>query len=185
MVENQPLVSILIANYNNGRFFQDCYNSIVSQTYSNWEAIIVDDGSTDDSVNQIQKLIKDDKRFHLYENDKNYGCGYTKRKCVELANGEICGFLDPDDTLTEDAIEDMIVAHQENPDDSLIYSGFNYCDQNLIKIKSHQNKEVENRIMNFPYFSVFDSNAGATKLHKKNNWIGNVINRERTKDVFK
>ena len=50
-------VSILIANYNNGEYFADCYNSLINQTYDNWEVIIIDDGSTDDSLEIIQKII--------------------------------------------------------------------------------------------------------------------------------
>ncbi len=49
------LFSILIANYNNGHFFKDCYQSIIAQTYANWEAIIVDDCSSDDSVTVIKQ----------------------------------------------------------------------------------------------------------------------------------
>lgn len=86
---NQPLFSLLIANYNNGKFFQDCYNSIMAQTYSNWEVIIVDDASTDNSVAIIKKIIGDDTRFKVYENPENKGCGFTKRKCAELATGEL------------------------------------------------------------------------------------------------
>src|SRR6266567_1565920 len=99
--------SILIANYNNGRFFKDCYNSILAQTYINWEVIIVDDGSTDDSVEAIKNIINMDKRFHFYINNQNKGCGFTKRKCVEVASGDICGFVDPDDALLPNALKKM------------------------------------------------------------------------------
>ena len=92
------LFSILVANYNNGHFFQDCYQSILSQTYTNWEVIIVDDCSTDESVSVIKQIIGVDDRFKLIENTKNYGCGYTKNKCVQNAKGDILGFLDPDDS---------------------------------------------------------------------------------------
>ena len=127
------LFSILIANYNNGNFFKDCYDSIINQTYGNWEAIIVDDHSTDNSVELIIAIIKDDARFKLYENEKNYGCGYTKRKCAELAIGEIAGFLDPDDTLMQDALELMVPAHKNNPTVSLVHSNFYYCNEMLEK----------------------------------------------------
>ena len=65
------LFSILIANYNNGKFFKDCYDSIINQTYDNWEAIIVDDHSADQSVELIKAIIKEDARFKLYENENN------------------------------------------------------------------------------------------------------------------
>lgn len=100
--------SILIANYNNGKYFKDCYNSLINQTYENWEAIIVDDSSTDNSIEIIQSLIKDDPRFRIYHNSINQGCGFTKRECMEYANGEICAYLDPDDALYPEAIEKII-----------------------------------------------------------------------------
>ena len=100
---------------------------------TNWEAIIVDDHSTDNSIELIKAIIKEDARFKLYENEKNYGCGYTKRKCVELATGDVAGFLDPDDTLMPDAIELMVRAHQDNPGVSLVHSNFYFCNEFLEK----------------------------------------------------
>lgn len=123
--------SILIANYNNGVFFKDCYDSIVAQTYKDWEAIIVDDQSTDNSIEIISSLINHDPRFMLYTNGENRGCGFTKRRCAELASGEIAGFVDPDDSLVPDALEQMVKAHAENPAVSLVHSRFYFCDENL------------------------------------------------------
>lgn len=123
--------SILIANYNNGKYFQDCYDSIIAQSYEDWEAIIVDDKSTDDSIDLISSIIKDDVRFKLIMNEENKGCGYTKRRCAELATGEIAGFLDPDDTITADALKLMIQAHSNSPGVSLVHSYFYFCNENL------------------------------------------------------
>jgi len=64
-------------------------------------------------------------------NDKNQGCGFTKRKAVELASGEICGFLDADDTLLPNALQIMIDEHAQNAQFSLIYSNHFVCDNNL------------------------------------------------------
>lgn len=115
------LFSIFIANYNNGRYLQEAIDSVLEQTYTNWEIILVDDKSTDNSQ-LIYNKCKDDSRFHIYYNDENRGCGYTKRRCAELANGELCGFLDPDDVLMPTALEVMVKAHAEHPECSLIYS---------------------------------------------------------------
>ncbi len=133
------ILSILIANYNNGQFFQDCYNSVIAQTDNNWEVIIVDDCSSDDSVERISNIIKDDCRFKLFVNDTNKGCGYTKNRCATLATGEIAGYLDPDDTLMQNAIEVMREAHLKTGNISLVYSSLNFCDENL-KVKSINNK---------------------------------------------
>lgn len=118
---NYPLFSVLIANYNNARYLQEAIDSVLEQTYTNWEIILVDDKSTDDSQ-LIYEKYKDDPRFHIYYNDENRGCGYTKRRCAELADGELCGFLDPDDALMPTALEVMVKAHAEYPECSLIYS---------------------------------------------------------------
>lgn len=129
------LFSILIANYNNGHFFNDCFQSIVNQTYQNFEAIIVDDGSTDDSVNIIKQLIGNDKRFKLFQNEENKGCGFTKRRCAELASGEILGFLDPDDAIKPNALETMILAHKKYKNVSIVTSRFEFVDLKLNFIK--------------------------------------------------
>lgn len=125
------LFSILIANYNNGHFFNDCYQSIISQTYSNWEVIIVDDCSSDDSMKVIKNIIGDDNRFKIFENNLNKGCGYTKNKCAALANGELLGFLDPDDALNSNALDVMVEAHKKQLNVTIITSKFELVDLNM------------------------------------------------------
>ncbi|MDR1679074.1 MAG: glycosyltransferase [Prevotellaceae bacterium] len=128
---NTPLFSILIAQYNNGNYLAKAIDSVKSQTYTNWEIILVDDFSTDNSKN-LYKQYESDDRIKIYYNDENKGCGYTKRRCAELANGELCGFLDPDDALTPDALEIMVEMHNTNPQNSLIGSCYWACNENLV-----------------------------------------------------
>jgi glycosyltransferase involved in cell wall biosynthesis len=145
------LFSILIANYNNGKYFSDCYDSIIAQTYKDWEAIIVDDKSTDNSVEVISGIVKNDPRFKLLENEENKGCGFTKNRCASLARGEILGFLDPDDTLVPEALEIMINAHENNPEVSLVHSNFYFCNEKSERTSLfHRAKSVEvnNRFIN-------------------------------------
>jgi glycosyltransferase involved in cell wall biosynthesis len=123
--------SILLANYNNGKYFSDCYNSIIAQSYKDWEAIIVDDKSTDNSIELISAIVKNDARFQLVQNEENRGCGFTKNKCASLATGAVLGFLDPDDTLVPDALEIMIKAHENNSAVSLVHSNFYFCNEKL------------------------------------------------------
>ena len=123
--------SILVANYNNGKFFKTCYDSIIAQKYKNWEVIILNDASTDDSLEVIKKLIGDDSRFMIYENEKNSGVGITKAKLIELANGEFCGFCDPDDALSPDALQDAMNEFEKDEKVVLTYSNFYDCDENL------------------------------------------------------
>lgn len=149
----RPLFSILIAQYNNGKYFQDCYQSILAQDYANWEVIIVDDGSTDDSVEVIKNMIGEDPRFTFYENSENKGCGYTKRRCAALAKGELCAFLDPDDAITPDALSLMVAEHEKHPDAAIIYSKLYFCDAELNITSESKTQQVEN---GNPYFFNFD-----------------------------
>lgn len=141
-------ISVLIAHYNNGKFFEGCYLSLIQQTYQNWEAVIVDDASTDNSLEIIQSIIKDDTRFRLYINDENGGCGFTKRKCVEYADGDICGFLDPDDALFPQALEKSV---EKFADRSIVatYSKMLMCDKNLLPQNVYSGTK---QIYNDPYF---------------------------------
>jgi glycosyltransferase involved in cell wall biosynthesis len=124
------LFSVLIANYNNSRFLGNALNSVLCQTYTNWEVILVDDASTDEFEEAIKPYVND-PRIKVYHNKKNHGCGYTKRRCAKNSGGAILGFLDPDDSLTPEAIKTMVDAHTANPACSLIYSTHYICDETL------------------------------------------------------
>lgn len=136
---NEPLFSVLIANYNNGRYLQEAIDSVLAQTYTHWEIVLVDDKSTDNS-SEICDKYKDDSRFRIYHNDENRGCGYTKRRCAELAHGEVCGFLDSDDRLAPEAVATMVEAHATYNKCSLIYSQYYLCDaeSQVLGVSSHQ-----------------------------------------------
>lgn len=81
---------------------------------------MVDDASTDGKSQQIYEKYKNHKQIRIFYNQENKGCGYTKRRCADEANGEICGFLDPDDAITSEAIEIMVNKHLLNSNHSLI-----------------------------------------------------------------
>ena len=142
--------SVLIANYNNGKFFKECYDSIIAQDYKNWEAIILDDASTDDSVEVIKKLTGSDERFKIYRNEENSGVGITKSKLIELAEGDICGFVDPDDAITPNALSSSIKIFQKQRNVVLTYSKFAKCDENLKILEVP--KIAQQVINNSPFF---------------------------------
>lgn len=124
----KPLFSILIANYNNGCYIQEAIDSVFEQTYSNWEVVIVDDGSTDGSL-AIYNKYKEDNRIRVLFNGENKGCAYTKHQCVLHANGVYCGFLDPDDALLPNALEVSVQLLMAHPQAVLSFSRFYDCDK--------------------------------------------------------
>lgn len=126
--------SVLIANYNNGRYLPAAIDSVLAQSFTDWEIVVVDDASTDDSLSVIASYQEKGYPIRLHRHMKNEGCGGAKNDCVAFSTGVLCAFLDPDDALTEDALETMVNAHREHPEVSLIYSRFWFCDTAL-KIK--------------------------------------------------
>lgn len=158
-----PLFSVLIAQYNNGRYLQEAINSVKEQTYTNWEIILIDDESTDNSKD-IYKLYEDDDRIKIFFNEKNKGCGYTKRRCIELATGEICGFLDPDDLLMPSALEIMTNLHIQNEQEALIYSNYIETDETLRKKKKIEPHPLQSDYLTshsgyISHFATFKKNA--------------------------
>ncbi|REC48974.1 glycosyltransferase family 2 protein [Chryseobacterium pennipullorum] len=141
--------SILIAHYNNALFFKDCFESILNQTYTNWEVIIVDDCSDESEKQAVKEMIAHDPRFFFYENTVNKGVGYTKKRCAELATGDLCGFVDPDDALTSNALEESIKAFSNN-NTVATYSLFDVCNEQLVpeKLFSYTRK-IKNGDPNF------------------------------------
>lgn len=144
--------SILVAHYNNYNYFTECYDSILKQTYQEYEIVLVDDCSTDDSYQKIIELTKDNPKVKIFRNEENSGVGLTKKRCIDLASGEICGFVDPDDTLTENALQIIIENYSEN--NIVVYSQFYECDAKLnpIKLFPHS-RAIKNG--NKLFFNVF------------------------------
>ncbi len=97
------LVSIIIPIYNEGRFISKCLDSINSQTYKNFEVIVIDDGSTDNSA----ELVRNNRNISLYTQEHN-GPGSAKNFGVSLANGEILVFIDGDMYLDKDYLKNII-----------------------------------------------------------------------------
>ena len=102
----KELVSIIMPSYNTGKFIEETINSVISQTYSNWELIIVDDCSTD-NTDEILKNINDDRIIYL-KNEKNSGAAVSRNKALREAKGRWMAFLDSDDLWVPQKLEKQI-----------------------------------------------------------------------------
>lgn len=127
---NKPEFSMLMANYNNGKYIAEAIRSVLDQTFKDWELLIVDDCSTDNSIEIIGPYLKD-RRIRLLKNRINRGYIYTLKRLVYESRAEILGILDSDDALTSDAVEVMYDAYKKNPDCGFVYSQFAWCDDKL------------------------------------------------------
>ena len=98
------LVSIITPSYNSSEFISLTISSVKAQTYQNWELIIVDDLSTDNSVEIIQSFMVNDKRIKLHKLSVNSGAGIARNKAIDLAKGTFIAFLDSDDLWLPDKL---------------------------------------------------------------------------------
>lgn len=110
---NDKLVSIIIPVYNASRFLEETINSIQEQTYSNWEAIFIDDCSSDNSYDIIKQYQKNDKRIKVIKNKINNGVAISRNNGIDYAKGEYLCFLDADDKWHPKKLEKQINFMQE------------------------------------------------------------------------
>ena len=95
------LVSVITPTYNCAKFIRETIESVQKQTYQQWEMIIVDDCSTDNTKEIVDKYIKEDSRIKYFCLENNSGAAVARTKAMELANGEYMAFLDSDDIWPE------------------------------------------------------------------------------------
>lgn len=105
-IDNEPLISIIVPVYNVQKFLPECLNSIISQTYTNLEIIIVDDGSSDESGRICDIYSQKDKRVKVIHK-KNGGLSDARNVGLEYAKGEFIGFVDSDDYIDENMIREL------------------------------------------------------------------------------
>lgn len=128
----KPLVSVIIPSFNQGRFLERTLLSLINQTYPNIEIILIDGGSSDNTIDIIKRYSKYLK-FWVSEPDK--GQSNAINKGLKVAEGKYATWLCSDDILFPDGIEKMVEALEKNPDCSLVYGGGVYIDENNKIIK--------------------------------------------------
>ncbi len=125
MTTSAPLVSVIIAAYEAADTLERCVASVLAQTHENLEIIIIDDKSTDRTVQVAESLLNQDTRIKLVKKEKNSGPGATRNKGLDIAQGEWIMIVDSDDTITPERTEKMLTAARNyNADivfDNLLY----------------------------------------------------------------
>jgi glycosyltransferase involved in cell wall biosynthesis len=114
----RPLVSVFIPVYNREKYILESVSSILNQSFTDFELIVVDDGSTD-RTRDILASIKDE-RLKVYFNDTNMGIPYTRNRGIELASGEYFALLDSDDVATLDRLEKQVDFLNKHPDCAVV-----------------------------------------------------------------
>lgn len=122
-VERSPRVTVLMASYNSERFVADSINSVLTQSYSDFEFLIVDDASTDRSPDILRHAARHDARVRVLWNEHNLGLGACLARGVEAARGEYIVRIDADDLCLADRIEQQVRHLDANPDLDVLGSG--------------------------------------------------------------
>lgn len=130
-----PKVSIITPSYNSELFISETILSIQSQTFTDWELIITDDCSSDDTVRIIKSFIKKDDRIRLYILKSNQGAGVARNHSIKMAKGRYIAFCDSDDKWKESKLRKQIDFMITN-NLSFTYSSYDVIDEENNKLKS-------------------------------------------------
>ena len=127
---NRGMVSIIMPSYNTDKYIAESIESVLSQTYQNWELIIVDDCSTDNTDTVVQKFIND-SRILYFKNKHNNGAAFSRNYGLKVAKGKWIAFLDSDDLWTPDKLEKQI--------EFMINGNYHFSYTNYIEIDDKSN----------------------------------------------
>lgn len=136
----EPLVSVITPAYNAERFIGETIESVLKQTYPHWEMIIVDDKSTDRTVEIVESYVKQDSRIKLIQLEKNSGSAVARNTAMDNAKGRYLAFLDSDDLWMEEKLEKQLKFMQEN---DIAFSFTKY-------VRMKENGELTNAISKAP-----------------------------------
>lgn len=119
-INNNIIISVIIPAYNYGNFIGDCLDSVLAQTFKNWECIVVDNGSTDNTSSLVKNYINKDSRIKYHYTDQK-GVSLARNIGVDLSEGSYILPLDADDKIAESYLEKAIAIMNKNPQVSLVY----------------------------------------------------------------
>lgn len=133
MDNNERLVSIITPSYNCAKYVGKTIEAIIGQTYQNWELLITDDCSTDESRSVVKAYAEKDSRVKLFVLPQNSGAGAARNNSIKEAKGRYIAFCDSDDVWLPDKLEKQ-VAFMEVKDAAFVYGAYYECDKDLNRI---------------------------------------------------
>lgn len=127
--EKQPLVSVIMPAYNAGRFLEAAIRSVMAQTVTDWELLVLDDGSSDDTLSIAWRLAREDCRISVLPNEHNMGVAKTRNRGFDLCRGEYVALLDSDDVWLPHKLERQLRRMEQTGAD-LCYCSYAIVDAN-------------------------------------------------------
>lgn len=127
-----PKISVLMGAYNCARTIGQSMDSMIDQSYADWEMIICDDGSSDETVKVVEAYCRRDRRVVLIRNQENRGLAFTLNRCLEQAVGEYCARMDGDDTCDPMRLEKEVAFLDAHPEYGFVSTTMKRFDENGI-----------------------------------------------------
>lgn len=127
-MDNQKLISVITPYYNASQTLPLALASLLAQTYTNWECVIVDDGSSDNPASMIERL--NDPRIRLYRFEQNRGRGAARQQALDLAQGDYLCMLDADDWIYPQKLAEQIQVMETHPELAVLGAGLAIVDHN-------------------------------------------------------
>ncbi len=121
-----PFVSVIMPAYNAAAFVEAAINSVLKQTYTDFELIVINDCSTDNTADIVSRIAATDERIRIFDNKKNSGVSFTRNFGISKAVGEWVAFLDSDDMWREDKIQKQIDILAAHPDAVIAYTASSF-----------------------------------------------------------
>jgi glycosyltransferase involved in cell wall biosynthesis len=161
-MKQRPLVSIIIPTYNREELIKETLQSVQNQTYGDWECLIVDDGSTDNTNEILQKVNSEDSRFKSFFNEGKKGACGARNTGINKSKGSFIIFLDSDDLLEANCLKNRLQKFQHHPEkDFIVFSTLqfyrNMGDSNiLINVPTKKEEDILVRFLNLdvPWLST-------------------------------
>lgn len=162
-MKNKGLVSIIMPLYNSEKYVSDSIKSVLNQTYPYWELIIVDDCSTDSSVEVVNSF--NDGRIKLLHNDKNSGAALSRNYALREAKGKWIAFLDSDDVWLLTKLEEQLQFMDDN-NYVFTYSDYRICNDDKWEnvIRTAPNRITFKKMLHYCYFSTITVIYNAEKV---------------------
>lgn len=158
------LVSIIMPNYNSARFIEESINSVINQTYKNWELIICDDNSTDNSKDIAKNYESGDQRIKVIQNKFKKGAPGARNSCIEFSSGKYIAFLDSDDIWYPNKL-DLQVSFMKDNNYDFVYSYHDLINESGVNLGFYKAPiKVNSSNMKFSNFipcltAIYDSNS--------------------------
>lgn len=121
-----PKISVIMPAYNASKTIKESILSVLNQTYKDFELIIVNDCSNDDTKSIIREYVEKDSRIVYFENEFNSGASYSRNRAISCAKGEWIAFLDSDDIWKNDKLEKQIKLIEDVPDATIVYTASSF-----------------------------------------------------------